>query len=210
MAITTYSELTAAVSDWLDRDDLSAQVETFISLAEARFKREIRIREMETREELTIPKDARYVALPDGLLAVRSLRIQMPQGLRMFRHDVLEISADEMAQRSRQNAKCPQFFTIWNGQIEFDGPADQEYTAELFCWSELPALSSDTTNALLERAPDVYLYASLSASAPFLLNDERIPVWEGFYQEARDRLNQGERAYRRSGPLTVRIPGRVF
>jgi hypothetical protein len=43
----------------------------------------------------------------------------------------------------------------------------------------LPALSvTQTTNALLRDAPDVYLYGALAESAAYLAHDERIPIWE--------------------------------
>ena len=46
MAINTYGTLQTAVANWLDRDDLSARIPEFISLAEAIFNRTLRIRAM--------------------------------------------------------------------------------------------------------------------------------------------------------------------
>ena len=40
MAITNYSELKSAIADWLDRTDLTDQIPDFITLAEARHKRD--------------------------------------------------------------------------------------------------------------------------------------------------------------------------
>ena len=48
MAISTYSELQTAAANWLDRSDLSDRIPEFIALAEARFNRILRIRDMET------------------------------------------------------------------------------------------------------------------------------------------------------------------
>ena len=49
MPITTYTELKAAIADFLNRDDLSAVVPTFISLAEADIQRRVRHWRMEKR-----------------------------------------------------------------------------------------------------------------------------------------------------------------
>ena len=50
MAIGTYDELKTAVANWLDRDDLTDRIPEFISLAEARFNRVLRLRSMETKQ----------------------------------------------------------------------------------------------------------------------------------------------------------------
>ena len=46
MAFTTYTELKASVADYLARTDLTAQIPDFITLAEKRLKRDLRIRQM--------------------------------------------------------------------------------------------------------------------------------------------------------------------
>ena len=52
MSITTYTELKAAIADWLLRDDLTSVIPTFISLAESQFQREIRDYRMMKRPKL--------------------------------------------------------------------------------------------------------------------------------------------------------------
>lgn len=213
MALDNYSDLKTAIADWLERSDLSSHVDSFIRLAEARHKREIRIREMQQRDTLTIAEDDRYEelsGLANTFLDLKGIRIRVPTtgSGRRFVRDLTQITPDEMVKRSIKDAAAPNYFTVWEDTLEFDTKMDQDYTAEVFYYSELTALSTDNqTNALLTRAPDCYLYAALSATAPFLLNDERIPVWEGLYQQARDTLNRSESESRRGGPLTVRVAG---
>jgi len=43
--ITTYAELQTSIATWLVRDDLTAIIPDFITLAESKFKRDIRVRE---------------------------------------------------------------------------------------------------------------------------------------------------------------------
>ena len=50
-------------------------------------------------------------------------------------------------------------------------------------------------NWLIERHPDVYFYASLLHSAPYLDDDQRIPVWAGIYGQIRDSINSDARKY---------------
>ena len=49
--ITDYASLQAAVADYLNREDLTTQIQTFIQLAEAKFNRELRVRDMLIRSE---------------------------------------------------------------------------------------------------------------------------------------------------------------
>jgi|TARA_R110000824_G_scaffold140275_2_gene306034 hypothetical protein len=68
MAISTYSELQTAVANWLDRDDLSARIPEFVTLAETRMNRVLRIRIMEKEQILsTIGGSKRYLMPTDYL-----------------------------------------------------------------------------------------------------------------------------------------------
>lgn len=204
--ITTYTELVDAVINHLDDDSLTERVAEFIALAEARHKREVRIREMLSRSELTI--SSRFTSLPSDFLDFKYLRLRSPyQGGRRYVPNFDELNLNELTEVSTNQKRMPRFFTV-HDSIEVDSEPDQSYTADLHYYVQLEALSEGaTTNALLERAPDVYLYAALMASAPFLVNDERLQTWGELYGQARDELNRSERQSRRGGPLIARISG---
>ncbi len=72
-------------------------------------------------------------------------------------------------------------------------------------YSELTQLDDTTqTNWLTENAPDLLLYASLLEAAPFLKTDERIPVWQGYYNAAKQALT-GEEVERRFDTASVAV-----
>lgn len=48
----------------------------------------------------------------------------------------------------------------------------------------LPSLMTTDPNWLLTAHPDIYLYGTLVESAPYLRDEERLPVWEQRYQDA--------------------------
>ena len=215
--ITTYDELKTGIKDWLDRSDLDDYVDTFIDLAEARFKREIRIREtLQVNAAITISEDDRTIDIASNttrFLDHKYLRLLVPDGTlgRRFMPNFQETTLHEMTNYSINEQKCPEWYTVWpdGTVIELDAPADQDYTAELFYYQELVALDdTNTTNALLDRAPDAYLWGSLAATAPFLQNDERVNLWETLYGTVRDDLSISEREMNRGGPLIARVGGR--
>lgn len=53
----------------------------------------------------------------------------------------------------------------------------------------LVSLMTTDPNWLLTAEPDIYLYATLVESAPYLKDDERIAVWEQRYQDAAEALS---------------------
>ena len=81
MSIATYTELKAAIADWLLRDDLTAVIPTFISLAEADISRNLRHWRME--ERVTLSVSGQYTDLPDGFLEVAMATLASSRPVRM-------------------------------------------------------------------------------------------------------------------------------
>lgn len=212
-SISQYSELKAAIIDYLERDDLTDYVDYFIDLAEDRFKRELRFREIQERETFTLAESARYFEL-SGLTKtfndIKLIRLQRPNvtsGL-MFTKPLVYVPVTEMTEMVLLDEYLPTHYTVWEQTLEFNAPADQAYTGEIFYYFEMGALDdSNTSNELLTRAADIYLYGSLAATAMFLQEDERLQIWEGLYREGRDSLNRSENDHNRPGPIVARVEG---
>lgn len=200
MALDSYANLQTAIANHLDRDDLTEHIPDFITIAESLHKDEIRIREMIEREALTV--DGRYEDLPSGFLA--------PVTFRLLTNPVTKLgylTQDKMDEMRRESTGRPQWFTI-HAQIEFDVAPDDSYSGEAIYWRELTALSdANPSNDLLTRSPGCYLYGALAAAAPFLMDDERLPVWNAMYEKCRDGVNEAARKGRHAGPLIARVPG---
>lgn len=204
MAITSYSDLKQEIISHLERDDLANRADAFIGLAEDRHRRDIRIREQLTSSDVTI--DSRTMAIPADLLEVFNFRL-------ITDFDVIQLSSVNLNELNRLRSKhrvwrskrTPSAYAI-HAEIEFDAEPDQDYDGELIYYADFPALSSNNdSNVLLERASDAYLYAALTAAAPWLMDDDRIQMWEQLYQQAIRGLSQGRRADRYSGPVVAKL-----
>lgn len=201
MALNTYDGLKMAICAHLDRDDLTQQVDDFICLAESVHKRDIRIKDMVVRESIAI--NDRHVALPAGLLEPLSLRCNTNPPIVLA-----ELSLHEMHNYRRDSAGLPQYYTIYGDEIEFDVDPEVNLVGEIIYYRAMTPLSEgNQSNALLLASPDAYLYAALSASAPFLFNDERIEVWGSLYARAVGGLAALNQSGRRIGPLVARVAG---
>lgn len=178
MALSTYAELKASVADWLNRSDLTSAITDFVSLAEAQMERTLRTTQMITRATATI--DAEYNATPGDFLEARTFKLDT-NPVTPLQFETID-SLDSLLTQYTSSAK-PLFFGVVGSQIRVVPVPDSSYTGELIYYSKLSKLSdTTTTNWLLTKAPDVYLYGSLLQAAPYLQDDARIQVWSSLYQ----------------------------
>lgn len=186
MAITTYAELKTAIANWLNRDDLTSVIPDFISLAEADMDRKVRHWRMEKRA--TVQLDDQYSRVPSDWL--ESIRFYLSGG---DTYELRQTSHSDMINRRMNAANVagrPQYFTMSDGAFEIFPTPDTAYTAELLYYGRTAALSdSNTSNWVLEYAPDAYLYGALVHSAPYLVDDQRTQIWASLYQSAIDNVN---------------------
>jgi hypothetical protein len=201
MALSTYAELKASVADWLNRSDLTSAITDFVSLAEAQMERTLRTTQMITRATATI--DAEYNATPGDFLEARTFKMDT-NPVTPLQFETID-SLDELLTVYTSSGK-PKFFGVVGSQIRVVPIPDSSYTGELIYYSKLAKLStSNTTNWLLTKAPDVYLYGSLLQAAPYLQDDARIQVWAGLYQRGIEELQiADERGATSGGKLKSR------
>lgn len=186
MAITTYDELKTAIADFLNRDDLTAVIPTFISLAEADMQRRVRHWRMEKRS--TAELDTQYSAIPADFVEV--IRVYVTSGDTKPLELISQAELLDRKAKSLNTSGTPAYYAFTTGEIEIYPAPDGTYDVELYYIASIPALSdSSTANWLLERYPDAYLYGALVHAAPYLNDDARIQVFAALYQSAIDAIN---------------------
>lgn len=194
MTISTYDELKTAIADFLNRDDLTLTIPAFIHLAEAQINRDVRHWQMEKRSSATF--NERYEPLPvDWLETVRvSISGKKQLGL------MSQAKMMDLRESSNNTAGEPRYYAVSSSQLELYPTPDSDYDAMLIYIAKIDALSdSNTSNWLLQDAPDVYLYGALLHSAPFLADDGRMAVWQTLYANAVAALNRASDAGTYSG-----------
>lgn len=192
MAITTYTELQTALGNWLNRSDLSARLPEFVALAEARFNRVLRAPDMITKDD-SFTIDGQYEALPTGFLEARRFTI-LSSPVRPLEY----ISPEQMSEyrASKTSSAKPQWFTVVGTNFEFLPTPDSAYTGSLIYYKAITGLATTSPNWLLTSHPDIYLYGSLVAAEPYVMNDERLPLWKAQLDQALEELrvhNEGKK-----------------
>ena len=200
MAITTYAELKTAIANWLNRDDLTAVIPDFISLAEARIARDLRHWKQEKR--VTTDVNERYENLPNDFIEIR--QVQHTSGGSIS--SVSSVEMEKLRAASDAGGK-PKYVRLTADQLEFYPTPDASYSISMLYYGRIPALSDlEPDNWLLRDAPDVFLYGALLQSAPYLVDDARVQVWAGLYQSGIEALNVENEKARVSGPLSMGVP----
>ncbi len=196
MAIGTYSELQTAVANWLDRSDLTERIKEFIDLAEARINRNLRIRAMETVATGTLTAGTREYNLPTGYIQAKEFHLTTDP-LTPLSYVTPELMTRIWA-GSTQNK--PRTFTFIGDKFRLGPNPDAAYTYSMLYFKSFDELTDAApSNWVIVNAPDLLLYACLLEAEPFLMNDERIPIWAAGYKQALDDIQLQDDKDRHSG-----------
>lgn len=191
--MTTYAVLQSDIESWLIDDDVTNMAPTFIRLAEASIRRDVRCRAMETTATLSIV--AGSASVPSGFIEARRLILDNATSWAL---DYMPPDALYSGSIYNDTASQAAVYTIEGDSIIFR-PSTTE-SAKLLYIKAFDALSAPTdTNWLLTNAYDVYLYGALIHSAPYIKDDARAMVWSEGYQRAVRGVNTTDNRGRASG-----------
>ena len=189
MAITTYSNLKTTIASYLNREDLTAYLGDFITLAESRLNRELRVREMvEINTSTNTVAGTQSYDLPTGYLEALTVIYQSNPFITLR---FMANSDFYNNYNSSQSSGTPTYFTIVGTKILLGMQPDSAQTLQINHYKKVSALSdSNATNDILTNYPELYLYGALAESSPFLMQDERLQIWAGLYKEALKNANE--------------------
>lgn len=205
MAITTYSELQTAVSNWLASQVATARVPEFIAMAEAEMSRLLYDNSAEKRAQTTTAADTARVSLPSDCRRVRALRVA---GARTV---PLAYMAPSVFDRLGTNGTGqPSSYTVEANALRLSPVPDGEYTLEIIYQQGIEALSdSNTENDILTRHPDAYLHGSLMHGFDFLMDEARSAKSRQRFSELMTEIAlEAERTRFGASPLQRRSPYR--
>jgi hypothetical protein len=198
MTIQTYSDLQAAVANWLARADLSANIPDFITIFEAVANRRLRVRQQESAATLT--PSSGIATLPADYLAWRRVTWtgQTSRELEYVHPSYLH------ALYPTAPAGPPRLFTIEGATLTVAPSDDSALTLDYF--QKVPALSaSNATNWLLAAYPDLYLFGSLAEAHGFVKDADSLGLWAARRNELLDEVERLDAKTR--GPAGIRVLG---
>jgi len=196
MALDNYSDLSTAIANWLDRSDLTSRIPEFVQLAEAKFNRNLRCRQMETISSgLTMTASDDSYDFPTGALAITKFRIISNEI-----HELDQMGKELLVRKFPVNtASRPKAFAVDGNQLIVRPQPDSAYSYELSYYEKIPSLEDNSTNWLMTLYPDAYLFGSLMEAAPYLRDDKVISLWNAKFGKVMDEIMTADKRDRWSG-----------
>ena len=198
----TYAELKTAIANYLNRSDLTSDIDTFIDNVEAELNRRLRTKDMIKRATATA--DSQYLTVPTDWIEAINVEITSNDFSPLFQQSIE--SLDVYRKSNNNSTGQPVYFAMVDDSIELAPTPDAEYTLQLTYYAKISALSdSNTSNFVSVSHPDVYLYGALKQASIFLMEDERIPMFTKQFEKALEemRLEQEKAAFGK-GSLMMR------
>jgi len=217
VSLTTYAGLCNAVASWLNRTDLAAQIPDFVVLGEARIRRNQQwFRKIYsaafgtplliTAQPMVLPAEVRSIdAIWNNTDPWRgTLELLAPSSWRD-----LVTTNDDVTGIPQKALFVPMMDTYLASEgpllYLWPQPGNTGFAVD-FTYLANPAPLATAVNNLFVQHPDLYLYAALAETAPFLQHDERIPVWENRYQQIVTEIKVERERAELGGNMVPRLP----
>lgn len=202
--ITTYATLQSAVAGFIHRDtdtSITANVPLCIQLCEAELSDRLLLKNSESDEALTLTTSANYVALPSGFVSPIAFWLVV-DGVRV----PVDFTLPQHLPYYTENSQ-PQLVAVDGANLRFDCPASQGYGAYLRCIKTSNLSNSNTSNYLLTRRPDLYLWGTLKQVGVLTSDDALLNKASGLYEAAIVSLKASENRSRSAVNLRTELCG---
>ena len=198
----TYSELKTNIANFLNRSDLTNQIDFFIDATEAELNRRLRVKDMIKRATATA--DGQYLSLPTDWLEAINVQIDGNSFQPLFQQS---IESMDIYRKSNDNVTgLPIYFALVDNTIELAPTPDSSYTLQLTYYGTIDALSdSNTSNFISNSYPDAYLYGALKHASIYLMEDDRVALFTSQFEKALEEMRmEQEKAEFGKGSLMQR------
>ena len=202
MSLTTYSELKTAIANWTKRTDLTSYLDDLIRIAELRIEREVQTHDSEAALSVDISSSTSMATIPTDFLSLKSAYVDITGT-----PSLTQASADQIYQNrvlGSYRTGVPQYIAQQGSNFIFWPTPGSGYTIKGSYYAR-PGTLSSAVYTMFTNNPDLYLYASLAATAPFLKDDKRVQLWEAEYQKVKASVIQDDEGYRFGGRLQVTV-----
>jgi hypothetical protein len=198
VSLANYTDLLASIANWLNHPSATASIPDFITLAEARIARDLRLRSQVAALTLTTVAGTQGVDLPAGWLEFENLTVVGSPDAQLNYVNIQHL--DTKFPANGYSGK-PVVYSVEGNQVLFGPVPDAAYSISVLYYKRYDALSVTPTNWLLTNHPGIYLFAALCESAPFLKDDARALVWETKYKRDLDALTSSDEDGQFSGSV---------
>ena len=213
MAITNVGELKTAIADWINREDLAAQIPEFIVLGENRILADSRGMVVPNEEEIRVTVTAanQQNPYPAGKYSVTSLVVD---------GEVIPPVTWETFQTNLKE-NTGKVWTYWEGGIYYSGFVAEDETPDLtaedvtllyraFSKDTLDLTNDADFSPFFRANPELYLFAALVEASTYLRDTEGVTLYQTRYENLYDQISKGYRRRKIANGFTVSSVGGDF
>ena len=200
MSLDSFANLKTEIANWLARSDITSSsdiITTAISMFEAEINRDLRLEQMRTVDSsLSTVASTETVLLPSDFLQLIDVFIQSdPSALKK------DTEINMRARYTRTQVGRPKTYCLYPGsKILFAPVPDGAYDLTILYYAKLTALSdANTTNWLLDYAPQFYLYGTLRHLMNYVIDPDRKQMINEEYVKEITAIDTAEGKKRSSG-----------
>lgn len=193
MIFASYAAFRVATQQLIDGDDVSQSdlsvpvLDLIISAGERRIYRDVRSSSQDVT--LSLVTASNLAAVPANFIEMRGAPYVANKGIATYApwEEVVDL-----VNVGGTNTSNPVRYTFQGDAILFY-PAQADGTTVTGRYYQKFADIATGLNSFFNRHPDLFLYAALAESAPFLGEMTRLQIWEGKYKELSEAVNEEER-----------------
>lgn len=179
MALTNYTDFVAEVASYSARTDLTTQIPTFVTFAQNRMSRDLRVNQM--LKVVTTTATDGTVEKPSDFLELRELHFQGNPPITLEYESPDKFFRDQLTTTSG----LPYYYTMLGQEFQFAPTPDSSMTLQMLYYAKPEYISSTVpSNLYLANYPDALLYATMAELEMYLMNDERVQSWSSLYDRA--------------------------
>jgi hypothetical protein len=209
--MTALTDYCARIRAWIDDEDPSdATVTEWIRDAEERMNNELRSTEQVQRVSATFDDDC--APLPLDWLELIYVRLKggppfsyiTPQEYWAYDHANSRLTLVPDPQEIYPTRRGHYVYTIIGNTLFVKPSIDPNALTQVeICYYRMVAPLGTSADVVLARYPSIYRNCTLAASAPYLVEDERLQTWAALATAGLKQANDASRIARWSGgPLT--------
>lgn len=200
--INDYTSLVDTITLWLDRDDLSVQIPTFIRLIEPYLNRVLRTPDMDAMATPMLVDGG--FAIPTDCLQIRAVYYA---GKPLDSLSPSSLLGQYMTNAGILNG-VPMAYSVTGARATIAPSATG--VVMMTYWQRIPALTPVApSNWLLSSHPDVYLYGALAQAEGYIENPDRAAQWTALFDASVKSLIEAAAAARFGGPVRARAVTQV-
>lgn len=198
MAMYDYNELATSIANWTARSDLGELIPDFVRLAEVDIALDLKLQALNKEYPITTDIGQKQYALPADFLSI--IRVADSDDV-----PINQVSPDggkvELAGyiHLRTNG-----YYIENGYFVLNVAPLEVETIKFYYIPKALDINTTSTNDILIKYPNIYLYGCLSKAAEYTKDNERMQYWTAKYQASVADANRAQNM-KRKAVLTVEL-----